>query len=92
MVRLVLGTWAAVFGATSGAFCVGALSGALTDAVFEWHEQPQAFAVVAPEAPMEVAASAIVKNLNMGNSFLWDRLKNDVILSLIHISEPTRPY
>ena len=75
MVRPSLGAWAADLGTTSGAVCAGALSGALTAVVFEWHGQLQAYAVVAPAALMEVAASAIVKNLNMGNSFLSDRLK-----------------
>jgi uncharacterized membrane protein YgdD (TMEM256/DUF423 family) len=72
----VLGALEADFGVASGAFCVGALSGALTDALLQWHEQPQAYAVVAPAVPIEVAASAIVNNLNMGNSFLSYRLKN----------------
>ena len=69
MVRPVLGALEADFGVASGAFCVGALSGALTDALLQWHEQSQAYVVVTPAAPMEVAASAIVNNLNMGNSF-----------------------
>ena len=81
MVRPVLGELEADFGAASGAFCVGALSGALTDALLQWHEQSQACAVVTPAAPMEVAASAIVNNLNMENSFrLIDWEKNVILM------------